>query len=417
MSGQVQGKVTLNEVVVGPTTWTVLGVWDRHGADARTGACAVVAHDSVTTFDGMLALIESNFPAVIPDAVKKILRGAYLLWVNHMPSGQLPLPPTTSTITVSDTAFQRSIDNDAPTYGIYHTFTITRAGIYTIDVKNVSLSDSDTYVYLFKGATWAGRDTSFNNPPGIGPNFDVAGMLYNDDDRTVPDLNSLNSKLITDTVQLAPGTYVIEVTTNAPGVTGDVTAVVRQGAWPSPSSDLGPPSSESPITIIVDDPPTPYTIDGTIEAVQRTSDTGGRGVLSYGGYFTFTVVTPGIYTIDVGPNGLLGINDTYLYLFKGSTLANQDPIFNRPVTHPLIPNFDRPGMLYNDDDTTGLRPSSSSKLITDPVHLTAGVYVIEATSKAPDTTGPILVQVRTGSHTSGGGGGGGGGLTRSLASS
>ena len=226
-------------------------------------------------------------------------------------------------------------DCESPNYSgklaRYYSFTLGQAGPVEIDLVS---SAFDTWLALREGT-------------------DVAGRLVVSDDDGGPGTNSRIS------TALSAGTYTIEATSYAAGVTGAFTLTATAaggGGGGCALDDLG-------------------VLSGTATRVGNLGDDCESP--SYSGrlarYYSFTLGQAGSVEIDL----VSSVFDTWLALRVGADVA---------------------GRLVVSDDDGG--QGTNSRISTA---LSAGTYTIEATSYAPGVTGAFTLTA-----TAAGGGGGGG---------
>ncbi len=228
-------------------------------------------------------------------------------------------------------------DCESPNYSgrlaRYYSFTLGQAGAVEIDLFSTAF---DTFLTLREGTDVEGRLVATDDDGGQGTNSRIAR-------------------------ELSAGTYTIEATSYAAGVTGAftlrVTAAGGGGGGGCALDDLG-------------------ALSGTATRVGNLGDDCESP--NYGGrlarYYSFTLGQAGPVEIDL----VSSVFDTFLALREGTDVA---------------------GRLVVSDDDGGL--GTNSRISTE---LSAGTYTIEATSYATRVTGEFTLTA-----TAAGGGGGGGG--------
>ncbi len=227
-------------------------------------------------------------------------------------------------------------DCESPNYSgrlaRYYSFTLGQAGSVEIDLFSTAF---DTFLTLREGTDVEGRLVATDDDGGQGTNSRIA-------------------------TELSAGTYTIEATSYAAGVTGAftlrVTAAGGGGGGGCALDDLG-------------------ALSGTATRVGNLGDDCESP--NYGGrlarYYSFTLGQAGPVEIDL----VSSVFDTFLALREGTDVA---------------------GRLVVSDDDGGL--GTNSRISTE---LSAGTYTIEATSYATRVTGEFTLTA-----TAAGGGGGGG---------
>lgn len=119
-------------------------------------------------------------------------------------------------------AQQRSFDLGATAYGVYYKVDTTSlaGGINVYVYKETGdLAISDTYMYYFKGNTYAGRDLAYNS--GLG--------YYADHNSKTP----FGSEVLGPNITVA-GYYLLEATSFAAGVTGKIIVQIEAVGRPGP---------------------------------------------------------------------------------------------------------------------------------------------------------------------------------------
>ena len=217
-------------------------------------------------------------------------------------------------------------DCESPSYpgrlARYYSFTLGQAGPVEIDLMS---SAFDTWLALREGTDVAGR------------------LVVSDDDGG----QGTNSRIGT---ELPAGTYTIEATSYAPGVTGaftlTVTATGGGGGGGCALDDLGALSGTA-------------TRVGNLDQNCESPSYSGR----LARYYRFTLGQAGPVEIDLMSSAF----DTWLALREGADVA---------------------GRLVVADDDGG--QGTNSRIVTE---LSAGTYTIEATSYAPGVTGAFTLTV------------------------
>ena len=261
-----------------------------------------------------------------------------------------PILPNTCAIkiTAEDTTIYDTLvsdcpsDNRAGSYARYYTFTLDTEA----DVTVALASDEDAYLFLIEGERLAN---------------DSEVLYENDDDATYGGL-STNSRI---DAALPVGTYTIEATTYAPGVTSafaltlkvsDAEAVTEFTA----AAALAP----APTPTVVPDPCLDFIAAEDADIGGSWSDacvSDSRGG-SYARYYTFTLDTEAGVVIELASS-----YDAYLFLIEGERGAEGSE-----------------ALYENDDDATYGGMSTNSRI---DAALPAGTYTMEATTYRPGIVG------------------------------
>ena len=212
--------------------------------------------------------------------------------------------------------------NDSGKLARYYSFTLWQAGPVEIDLVS---SAFDTWLALREGAGVAGR------------------LVVSDDDGG----QGTNSRIGT---ELSAGTYTVEATSYAPGVTGAFTLTVTGagggGGGGCAPDDLGALSGTA-------------TRVGNLGVDCESRNDSGK----LARYYSFTLWQAGSVQIDLVSSAF----DTWLTLREGAGVA---------------------GRLVVSDDDGG--QGTNSRIGTE---LSAGTYTVEATSYAPGVTGAFTLTV------------------------
>ena len=211
-------------------------------------------------------------------------------------------------------------------YARYFSFTLAQGTEATIDLS----SGVDAYLYLRQGSATSGRSMESNDDIESG----------NTDSRIVADLDA--------------GSYTIEATTYSEDTTGSFTlSVSAEGGTQTPvATGCDPASLSLPAT----------GVTGSW-ADDCESSVSGRG---YARYYSFTLAAETEVTIDLESSV-----DTYLYLRDGSVTSGAS-------------------VESNDDVLSG---NTDSQIVAT---LSAGTYIIEATTYSEATTGSFTLSVSGG---------------------
>jgi len=205
--------------------------------------------------------------------------------------------------------------NRAGRYAKYYTFTLPSSQEVTIDLQ----SPEDTYLFLLSGSGQTGSVIDEDDDGGSGANSQIVRTL-------------------------SAGTYTVEATTFATGVTGNFD-----------------------VSVNVPTPPPDPCVDSISDNISKSgswepSCTSTHRSGSYARYYTFTLSSSQEVTID-----LQSSVDTYLFLLNGSGQT---------------------GSVVDEDDDGG--SGTNSRIIRI---LSAGTYTIEATTFEAEVTGDFDVSV------------------------
>ena len=248
-----------------------------------------------------------------------------------------------SDMTVSDTWNTDCTSNiDAPSgsgdrYARFFTFTLDAESDVTIDLS----SDKDTYLYLRSGASTDGTVTHEN------------------DDRATDNYDSMIEE------RLDSGTYTVEATTYAAGVTGSFTLAVTVVPVPD-TTELEPPPDP---TTLIPESCALQSFSGTSVNDSWTSDCVSQNRTEngahYAKFFSFSVSRSATYDIT-----LVSRTDPYLILLDSAgDIIDSD-----------------------DDDDNGLfnlgSRNSGIRIALDP-----GDYIFEATTHAGSATGDFTLTI------------------------
>ena len=262
-----------------------------------------------------------------------------------------PLPDCVESLpsdrTVSDTWNTDCTSNiDAPSgsgdrYARFFTFTLDAESDVTIDLS----SDKDTYLYLRSGASTDGTVTHEN------------------DDRATDNYDSMIEE------RLDSGTYTVEATTYAAGVTGSFTLAVTVVPVPD-TTELEPPPGPAPDpTTLIPESCALQSFSGTSVNDSWTSDCVSQNRTEngahYAKFFSFSVSRSATYDIT-----LVSRTDPYLILLDSAgDIIDSD-----------------------DDDDNGLfnlgSRNSGIRIALDP-----GDYIFEATTYAGSATGDFTLTI------------------------
>ena len=226
-------------------------------------------------------------------------------------------------------------------YARFYTFSLDAESDVTIDLS----SDEDTYLYLRSGASTDGTVTHEN------------------DDRATDNYDSMIEE------RLDPGTYTVEATTYAAGVTGSFTLAVTVVPVPD-TTELEPPPGPAPDpTTLIPESCALQSFSGTSVNDSWTSDCVSQNRTEngahYAKFFSFSVSRSATYDIT-----LVSRTDPYLILLDSAgDIIDSD-----------------------DDDDSGLfnlgSRNSGIRIALDP-----GDYIFEATTYAGSATGDFTLTI------------------------
>ena len=226
-------------------------------------------------------------------------------------------------------------------YARFYTFSLDAESDVTIDLS----SDKDTYLYLRSGASTDGTVTHEN------------------DDRATDNYDSMIEE------RLDPGTYTVEATTYAAGVTGSFTLAVTVVPVPD-TTELEPPPGPAPDpTTLIPESCALQSFSGTSVNDSWTSDCVSQNRTEngahYAKFFSFSVSRSATYDIT-----LVSRTDPYLILLDSAgDIIDSD-----------------------DDDDNGLfnlgSRNSGIRIALDP-----GDYIFEATTYAGSATGEFTLTI------------------------